>query len=313
MNNELLQAFGPLEVAHTPSKPSKWRMRVKLAVRKEGIGLFSKGSHKLKDATCDPAHHPSIRPIVEHIKEQNYAPYQEDSGAGDLRYVQITVNPETEMAQVAFACQRPLDLPPHPLIESYWYNINTSRTNTIFSKAWHHGWGPRLQRLRFCGLQFDFHPAAFVQANMEVFERLVYDVADRVPKGASVVEYYAGVGVMGSVLANNGHSVTCIEVNPHCDTNVQPGVARVFSPAEEHIVDADVSLFDPPRKGLDVKPLYMVSSPLIFYVSCNPKTFTRDALALHDRGYKLKELRSYDFFPNTGHIELLGCFELTNT
>jgi 23S rRNA (uracil1939-C5)-methyltransferase len=48
--------------------------------------------------------------------------------------------------------------------------------------------------------------------------------------------------------------------------------------------------------------------PLLAYVSCDPATMARDSRLLRAGGYRLAELRLYDFYPQTAHIESLGIF-----
>jgi 23S rRNA (uracil1939-C5)-methyltransferase len=42
----------------------------------------------------------------------------------------------------------------------------------------------------------------------------------------------------------------------------------------------------------------------IIYMSCNPKTFRDDVIALHN--YTVESVEPYDMFPQTPHVELLG-------
>ncbi|MCL2270747.1 MAG: class I SAM-dependent RNA methyltransferase, partial [Treponema sp.] len=48
--------------------------------------------------------------------------------------------------------------------------------------------------------------------------------------------------------------------------------------------------------------------PLLAYVSCDPATLARDSAILLKGGYELTELRLYDFYPQTAHIESLALF-----
>ncbi|MDR1318127.1 MAG: class I SAM-dependent RNA methyltransferase, partial [Treponema sp.] len=48
--------------------------------------------------------------------------------------------------------------------------------------------------------------------------------------------------------------------------------------------------------------------PLLAYVSCDPASLARDAAVLLGGGYRLAELRFYDFYPQTAHIESLSVF-----
>ena len=43
-------------------------------------------------------------------------------------------------------------------------------------------------------------------------------------------------------------------------------------------------------------------------VSCNPKTFARDALTLSEGGYTLERITPVDQFVWSGHVELVAVF-----
>jgi len=45
-------------------------------------------------------------------------------------------------------------------------------------------------------------------------------------------------------------------------------------------------------------------------VSCNPVTLARDLKVLVDSGYKINRLTPVDFFPHTGHLEVVAYLSL---
>ena len=46
----------------------------------------------------------------------------------------------------------------------------------------------------------------------------------------------------------------------------------------------------------------------IVYVACDPVAFARDVALLAGHGYELTELRAFDLFPHTHHVEAIGSF-----
>ncbi|MDD3708601.1 MAG: hypothetical protein PHR17_10130 [Aminobacterium sp.] len=46
------------------------------------------------------------------------------------------------------------------------------------------------------------------------------------------------------------------------------------------------------------------------YLSCSAGTLARDLLYLEEKGYEVKHITPYDFFPNTYHVETLACLSL---
>ena len=47
----------------------------------------------------------------------------------------------------------------------------------------------------------------------------------------------------------------------------------------------------------------------VIYVSCDPASFGRDVRVLLDEGWHLNELRAFDIFPMTEHVELVAALE----
>ncbi|HBS30896.1 MAG TPA: hypothetical protein DEA40_04020, partial [Parvularcula sp.] len=72
----------------------------------------------------------------------------------------------------------------------------------------------------------------------------------------------------------------------------------------------DAVVFDPPRAGAERQASEIAgsSAPLVIGVSCNPKTFARDAALLAAAGYHLIEVTPVDQFVYSPHIELVGVF-----
>jgi 23S rRNA (uracil1939-C5)-methyltransferase len=46
--------------------------------------------------------------------------------------------------------------------------------------------------------------------------------------------------------------------------------------------------------------------PALIYVSCNPAAFARDVNLFSEKGYRLRKLYCFDFFPHTPHLEIMG-------
>jgi len=75
--------------------------------------------------------------------------------------------------------------------------------------------------------------------------------------------------------------------------------------------DFSFIIADPPRQGLSQSLSLRLATegpPMLVYVSCDPATLARDSKILTAGNYSLKELRFYDFYPQTAHIESLAVF-----
>jgi len=68
---------------------------------------------------------------------------------------------------------------------------------------------------------------------------------------------------------------------------------------------------DPPRAGLAPKlaaALAQNGPSTLAYISCSPPSLARDSKELVKGGYILKELKLFDFYPQTAHIESFAVF-----
>jgi len=80
--------------------------------------------------------------------------------------------------------------------------------------------------------------------------------------------------------------------------------------AAVELKDFDGAVFDPPRAGAEAQSAELAQSKLrtIVAVSCEPKTFARDAKILMDGGYKLERVTPVDQFAYSTHVEIVGVF-----
>ena len=80
--------------------------------------------------------------------------------------------------------------------------------------------------------------------------------------------------------------------------------------AAVELKDFDGAVFDPPRAGAEPQSAELAQSKLrtIVAVSCEPKTFARDAKILMDGGYELERVTPVDQFAYSTHVEIVGVF-----
>lgn len=175
-------------------------------------------------------------------------------------------------------------------------------------------------------------PYVFRQANLDAFDAIVRQVRRSVPTGARVVEWYAGVGVLGLSLAEDVRWVRCSDVQPpHAafaasrmllPHHLQRRITYARGAAHERIDDArgaDTAIVDPPRKGLDAELLDALCGRhgactdirTLVYVSCGFPALTRDMASLLASGWCIRdnEATAYVLFPGANHIETVVVFE----
>lgn len=330
----------------------EWRYRAKLAVRgmaaSPAIGLFKEGSHDVIPIPHCRIHHPHINEAVEKIRHlmmcHQLRPYQEETGQGDLRYIQLVVERETGKVQASFVLNAASFSDPtyqrwKLLIEqmgeidhqnfwhSLWINVNAKKTNTIFGTDWQLIWGEELLWETLGGISVCFQPANFAQANLNLFDQMLGHIHQCIPNQSKVVEFYAGVGVIGLSIASKCLSVKCGEINScaeacfaYSKNKLSPSNAEKLSfhtGSTHQLLDlmqgADVIIVDPPRKGLDRHLLHTLNKPScsikqMIYISCGWSSFKEDCMKLIENGWRLTSASGYLFFPGSNHIETLAIF-----
>jgi tRNA/tmRNA/rRNA uracil-C5-methylase (TrmA/RlmC/RlmD family) len=176
------------------------------------------------------------------------------------------------------------------------------------------------------GLAFHVGARSFFQTNVGILERVFDDVAAAAAPqaGETVADLYCGLGTFGILLARRAREVFGVESDPgsipflkkNLALNGVGNFAICEGTSEEWLAEIlermpGVVILDPPRKGVDpavVRGLVEDPVALVLYLSCNPTTLARDLKGLLG-AFELKDLRIYDFFPHTPHIETLAILE----
>jgi 23S rRNA (uracil1939-C5)-methyltransferase len=165
---------------------------------------------------------------------------------------------------------------------------------------------------------------AFFQGNRYVLPALVAAVTGMVP-GGRVLDLYAGVGLFSVALAARGDAeVIAVEGDRTAARDLRFNAARAGGTIEtrhqaveeflatRRVPSLDTVIVDPPRTGLTKEALHAtmtLRAARLIYVSCDVATLGRDARVLVDAGYRLVDVRAFDLFPNTAHIETVARFE----
>jgi 23S rRNA (uracil1939-C5)-methyltransferase len=165
---------------------------------------------------------------------------------------------------------------------------------------------------------------AFLQAT-ETCENLIAQTMIKWAKGAKkAVDLFCGIGTFSVRLkelaqtnAYEIHQPSIIALNRAAKalaggrtlTGISRDLFRVpVSPLE--LKNIDLAVLDPARAGAEaqIKQLVRTKIPKIIYISCEATSFARDAKILIDAGYKLKEIKGFDQFRFSTHVEMMGLF-----
>ena len=165
----------------------------------------------------------------------------------------------------------------------------------------------------------------------------------RPQEGECTLDLYAGAGLFTAALADavgSTGTVVSIEGSPvtHKDarSNFAPdGCSRTENSANtrievirgdvaRHLVDLktalefgeipaiDAVVLDPSREGANrttLERLDALDPKRILYVACDPAALGRDTGILRELGWDMVQLRAFDMYPNTHHVESVALFE----
>jgi tRNA/tmRNA/rRNA uracil-C5-methylase (TrmA/RlmC/RlmD family) len=185
-------------------------------------------------------------------------------------------------------------------------------------------------RVSVRGTFFNVSPRSFWQSHRDAPELLlgsVMEFAD-VQVGDHVCDLFSGVGLYAVPLANAVGStgqVVAVESSPHAVRDARQNgdglhhmKVREWSVTPRAINDAvalgDVVVLDPPRGGLAkgvANALIRRAPRRLVYVSCDAATLSRDLKLLVAGGFELANLRVFDLFPMTEHVELVAVLDNT--
>jgi 23S rRNA (uracil1939-C5)-methyltransferase len=304
--------------------------------------MFQLGTHRVVPIPDCSVHHPLINRVVAVVRrslvDADVNSYVEVAHAGLARYLQVVVERGTQTAQVVLVANSPAAAPLAACLDlirarladelhSLWFNSNCGRSNAILGTDFQHWCGPATVIERFAGAAVHYPPGAFGQNNLDIAERIVEHVRARVPEGARVAEFYAGVGAIGLSLLPGVSDLRMNEVSPHSLQGMSLGLADLdpASRAKVEVVPgpagavaaaaasaANVVIVDPPRKGLDPELLEYLcehSPERLIYVSCGLESLLGDTARLTSHGeLRLAELAAFNLMPFTEHGETVACF-----
>lgn len=171
-------------------------------------------------------------------------------------------------------------------------------------------------------------PGAFLQATREG-EAALRNVVHEIVSGAkAVVDLFAGCGTFALPLATQARvhavegsrdMVQALDTGWRKANNLKQVTSETrdlfHNPLRaEDFSNFDACVIDPPRAGAEAQTRELARARLsqVAYVSCNPRSFARDAALLVAEGYTLDWVQVVDQFRWSTHIELAASFSLTS-
>ena len=258
--------------------------------------------------------------ILQYMKENCVAAYDEKSGKGLIRHVLIRYGFTTKEIMVCLVINGTKLPKADRLIKkltqlegmtSITLSPNTRRDNVIMGNSYEVLWGQGFITDYIGNVKYQISPLSFYQVNPVQTEKLyglALEYADL--KGTETVwDLYCGIGTISLFLAQKAKQVYGVEIVPqaiedaknNAKINEINNAAFYVGKAEEVLPDyyeeyakthggekarADVIVVDPPRKGCDSVLLDTITAmhpDRIVYVSCDSATLARDLKYLTEK------------------------------
>jgi tRNA/tmRNA/rRNA uracil-C5-methylase (TrmA/RlmC/RlmD family) len=180
------------------------------------------------------------------------------------------------------------------------------------------------------GYVFSVGPRSFWQSHRDA-PTLLLDTVLALAEARSddhVTDLFSGVGLFSVPFAKAvgpGGRVTAVESSPYAVRDARLNAegfrnmkVREWSVTPRSINDAvgegDIVVLDPPRGGVAkgvAEALTRRRPRRLVYVSCDAATFARDLKNLLAGGFALGEIRVFDLFPMTEHVELVASLDFS--
>ncbi|MBO8175225.1 MAG: 23S rRNA (uracil(1939)-C(5))-methyltransferase RlmD [Thermococcus sp.] len=304
------------------------RNRIDVVISTRGIGFRRRGTwwNVVEIERCEVFGDKSeraLKALREFMEDFNLEPWDLEKSKGFMRYIVMREGKFTGEFMVNLVTNDGF-LPEEVLeyfdfADSIYWSINSSKSDVSYGEP-KKFWGSEFIREKLDDVVYLIHPNSFFQTNSYQAVTLVKKVAE-FAEGEKVLDLYSGVGTFGIYLAKRGFKVEGIEINPFAvemakkNAEINNVDARFYVGEDkdvENLKEYDTLIVDPPRAGLHPKLTQKIlkdKPETIVYVSCNPKTLSKNLEELK-RIYKIEETIGLDMFPHTPHIEVVTKLKL---
>ena len=295
-----------------------WRTRVQFAVRGDGVaGLHAHRSHEVVDIGDCLIAHSRIRDLgIPRRDWPRTAAVEAIAGSAERA---VIITPASQRAGRGGDSR----------VRSGYKEGETVPAESVLSRAGHRltpirGRGYLSQRA--AGRDWRVSAGAFWQVHPAAADTLTEAVlaAAQPGPGDTVLDLYCGAGLFAGALAprvGDGGAVIGIESDQAAVRDARHNLrdwpwARVHRGDVAQVLrhatlpPGRLVVADPPRAGLAKEVVgYLSGAPAaerFAYVSCDPATLARDLGLLLRDGWALEDLRAFDAFPMTHHVECVA-------
>ncbi|MBK8084492.1 MAG: class I SAM-dependent RNA methyltransferase [Devosia sp.] len=284
------------------------RRRATLHVRKSGVGYMRARSHDVLDiATC-----PILAPALQNAAPRIARALLPLAGECDASFtatdtgLDLSVKSERKLKPVALAA----------FARTHRLARLTFNGEPVFMA--------QPPAIRMGKAMVELPPGSFLQATATAEAVLAGLVREGVGAAKTVADLFCGVGPFALRLAEGARVFAADSDRPgiaalHKAVNHVQGLKPITTQVRDLFRDPlapveldrfDAVVFDPPRAGAEAQARELARSRVktAVAVSCEPKTFARDAAILIGGGYRLVSVAPVDQFAYSTHVEVVGVF-----
>jgi len=297
---ERISGFTPPEIQVIPSVQFEYRNRTQFHCLRQkakgnnyGFGFKGRSSDEIIEITDCPVAVPMIREIIKNSSRKDVKDTDKNSGI---------VLPVEKDRFTVFA-----------------------KDDVLINEG-----GQKRGKINLLNKEITVDAGVFFQSNCFMLEKLILglqDAAKNANHSLAMADLYSGVGTFALFLGSEFSKVILAEENKSAVSLARENLKgvngeyyalrdsewqRVFESPSGKKQSFGFIVADPPRTGLNSKLAGILAKdgpPIFAYVSCDAASLSRDSKILVKGGYTLKELKLYDFYPQTAHIESLAVFE----
>ena len=283
------------------------RRRITLHARKTGAGFMAFHTHDLHDIDTCPITVPTLA-AAPSIARAIYSMIGDCDVAltSTLTGIDVNIKPERKA--------RPERLT--PLIGRFGLARLSLAGETILQAS--------IPAVRMGKAMTEIPPGSFLQATEAAEEALSGLVVAALAGAQNIADLFCGVGPFALRLAERAKIYAADSDKPgiaalikaHNNTRGLKAITAERRDLFREPLTAielnrfDGLVFDPPRAGAEAQAREIEKSKVktVIAVSCEPKTFARDAKILIDGGYRLEGVTPVDQFAWSTHVEVVGVF-----
>lgn len=315
------------------------------------VGFYAERSHRIVSTEECPIHPDWAEKLIAAVKnfmeKCGLDGYDEEREEGQLRHI-VVRELKGRFIVTLVACVPEIKGIDYLLFlldgifpeYSFYLNFNDKKTNVIFGERFELLKGKGFYECTESGITYEAGAQTFVQVNAFVRGKLYERVVSLVDSSETVIDCYAGGGLLTAMLAKKCGRAYGIEIVPEASecasavakrNGLQHIMTNLCGKVEEHLAgllkkEPNATLvLDPPRAGVErsvLKEIIACGVEKIIMVSCDPATLARDVgiltggltetpsgeLVKGDTGsgaYALETVEPFDMFPQTKHVETL--------